>query len=134
MEDDIVIIILYVDDLILTSSSNALISLNLIKKIQITNLGLLHYFLGMQIWQTPKGIFISQRRYANDLLEKFKMSYSSHVSIQSELRIKLMVDMNTLFVDKTLYRKLVGKLNYLTLTILDIAYSVGLVLMFMRKH
>ena len=136
IQDDIVIIILYVDDLILTSSSNALISdikFQLNQKFQMTDLGILHYFLGMQIWQTPKGIFLSQTKYAQDLLDKFQMNDANHVSIPCELGTKLMVDTNTPFIDATSYRQLVGSLNYLTLTRPDIAYSVGLVSRFMSK-
>lgn len=74
IEDDITIIILYVDDFILTSSANTLIydiKFQLNQKFQMTDLGILHYFLGMKIWKTPKGIFLSQRKYAQDILEKF---------------------------------------------------------------
>ena len=135
-EDDIIIVIVYVDNLIVTSSSDALISdikFQLKHKFQMIDLGILHYFFGMQIWQTPKGIFLSQSKYAHDLLEKFKMNDSNHVSIPCELGTKFVADMNTPFVDETLYRQLVGSLNYLTLTRPDIAYSVGLVSRFMSK-
>src|SRR5271156_1226395 len=95
-ENDIIIIILYVDDLILTSSSNHLIDdikSKLNQNFQMTDLGLLHYFLGMQIWQTPKGIFLSQSKYAKDLLDKFHMNDANHVSTPCELGTKLMIDM-----------------------------------------
>lgn len=135
-DDDIIIIILYVDDLILTSSSDTLISnikFQLNHKFQMIDLGLLHYFLGMQIWQTSKGIFLSQSKYAQDLIDRFRMTDANHVLIPIELGTKLMLDIQTPLVDPTLYRQLVGSLNYLTLTRPNIAYSVRLVSRFMSK-
>lgn len=81
----------------------------------------------MQIWQTTNGIFLSQSKYAQDILDKFKMNDPNSVSTPCELRTKLMLERQTALVDATLYRLLVGSLNYSTLARPDIAYSVGLV-------
>jgi hypothetical protein len=67
--------VVYVDDLIITSNSDDLIQeekYNLCKSFDMTDLGLLHYCLGIEVWQQPNGIFISQAKYASELLNKFK--------------------------------------------------------------
>jgi hypothetical protein len=67
----LIILILYVDDLILTGSDSKLLNhvkTNLKKKFEMTNLGFLQYFLGLQVLQTNEGIFLSQSKYACDLL------------------------------------------------------------------
>jgi hypothetical protein len=70
------ILVLYVDDLILTGSDSKLLNhvkTSLKNKIEMTDLGFLHYFLGLQVFQTNKGIFLSQSKYGCDLLHHFHM-------------------------------------------------------------
>eukprot|EP00253_Pinus_taeda_P006403 PITA_06403 len=72
----LIIFVLYVDDLILTSSDPNLINhvkSNLKKKFEMTRLGHLHYFLGLQVLQSKEGISLSQSKYACDLLRHFHM-------------------------------------------------------------
>jgi hypothetical protein len=72
----LIILVLYVDDLILTGSESKLLNhvkTILKKKFEMTELGFLHYFLGLQVLQTNEGIFISQSKYACDLLRRFHM-------------------------------------------------------------
>jgi hypothetical protein len=72
----LIILVLYVDDLILTSSDSKLLNhvkTILKKKFEMTYLGFLHYFLGLQVFQTNEGIFLSQSKYACDLLHCFHM-------------------------------------------------------------
>eukprot|EP00253_Pinus_taeda_P016571 PITA_16571 len=76
----LIILVLYVDDLILTHSDSNLINhvkSILKKKFEMTDLGHLHYFLGLQVLQSKEGIFLSQSRYACDLLRLFHMEDSS---------------------------------------------------------
>ena len=75
--DEILIIVLDVDDLIITGSQ--LISIQKLKEslkneFEMTNLGLLHYFMGLQIWHMADGFFLSRPKYALDLLACFHMS------------------------------------------------------------
>jgi hypothetical protein len=72
----LIILVLYVDDLILTGSDSKLLNhvkTSLKKKFEMTDLGFLHYFLGLQVLQTNEGIFLSQSKYACDLLHRFHM-------------------------------------------------------------
>ena len=75
-KNDFIIVCLYVDDIIYTSSSNSLVAefkSHMKNKFEMTDLGLLHFFLGLEVCQTDGGIFISQKKYAKDLLKKFGM-------------------------------------------------------------
>ena len=74
--DDILFLVVYVDDLIITGSSTHLIvaiKQDLYQAFDMTDLGLLHYCLGIEVWQTIDSIFISQSKYARSLLDKFRM-------------------------------------------------------------
>jgi hypothetical protein len=72
----LIILVLYVDDLILTGSDSKLLNqvkTNLKKKFEMTDLGFLHYFLGLHYLQTNEEIFLSQSKYDCDLLRHFHM-------------------------------------------------------------
>ena len=74
--DDVLFIVVYVDDLIITGSSTYLIAeikQDLCSTFDMTDLGLLHYCLGIEVWQTEYSIFLSQSKYARSLLDKFRM-------------------------------------------------------------
>ena len=72
----ILVLLLYVDDIILTGSSTTLLLSfisTLSNQFTMKDLGDLHYFLGLQVTCTPTGIFLSQQKYAADLLRKFHL-------------------------------------------------------------
>eukprot|EP00253_Pinus_taeda_P026096 PITA_26096 len=75
VEGKLLIIVLYVDDLILTGDELLILSCkdDLAKEFEMKDLGLLHYFLGLKIWQCNGGLFVSQGKYAQEILEKFNM-------------------------------------------------------------
>ena len=75
VEGNLLIILLYVDDLILTSDEQLILSCkdDLAKEFEMKELGLLHYFMGLEIWQRKGGLFVSQGKYAREILEKFNM-------------------------------------------------------------
>eukprot|EP01018_Ginkgo_biloba_P027335 Gb_24906 [translate_table: standard] len=101
-------------------------------EFEMTDLGLMHYFLGMEVRQLNDGIFVSQGKYAVDLLDKFKMTNCKSVSTPLSLGEKLIKDDDSSKVDPTIYRRLVGSLMYLTSTRPDIMYAVSLVSRFMQ--
>jgi transposase InsO family protein len=131
----LIILVLYVDDLILTGSDSKLLNhvkTSLKKKFEMTDLGFLHYFLGLQVLQTNEGIFLSQSKYACDLLRRFHMDDCKPAPSPFHSGVKLSATCTSPEVDATLYRQLVGSLLYLTHTRPDLSFAVGLVARYMQ--
>lgn len=98
----------------------------------MSDMGLLHYFLGLEVQQEEDGIFISHRKYAKDLLKKFGMLNSKPESTPMNVNEKLQYEDRAEKADASSFRSLVGGLIYLTHTRSDIAFSVGLISRFMQ--
>lgn len=133
---DFIIVSVYVDDIIYTSSSKKLLDefkQHMESKFEMSDLGLLHYFLGIEVQQSIDGIFISQRKYAKDLLSRFGMLNSKPADTPMNFNEKLQQDDGAEMADAKKFRSLVGGLNYLTHTRPDIAYSVSLISRFMQQ-
>ncbi|XP_070015069.1 uncharacterized mitochondrial protein AtMg00810-like [Nicotiana sylvestris] len=94
--------------------------------------GKLYYFLGLEVLYKSDGVIISQRKFTLDLLKEYDCSVYKSLSSPLDPAVKLKADEGTLLPDPTYYRKLVGKLNFLTNTRLDIAYSVQLLSQFIQ--
>ncbi|KAK2995531.1 hypothetical protein RJ640_022733 [Escallonia rubra] len=105
----------------------------MIAQFEMTDIGLMSYFLGIEVKQTNRGIFLSQKKYAGDILKKFKMEACNPILIPVEERSKLVKDGSGDFVNATNFRRLVGSLRYLTATRPDIVYGVGIVSRFMNS-
>ncbi|XP_021762535.1 uncharacterized protein LOC110727276 [Chenopodium quinoa] len=90
----------------------------------MTDLGLMNYFLGMEVHQAEDGIFISQRKYANDVLKKFHMQNCKPVSTPLVVNEKLSRDDGQRQADTRQYMSLVGSLLYLTAARLMFAASL----------
>jgi hypothetical protein len=75
MNDEPVILLLYVDDLFLTGEENLIIECKnkLVVEFEMKDLGLMHYFLGLEVWQSPERIFLNQGKYAVEILKRFDM-------------------------------------------------------------
>lgn len=111
------IVSLYVNDLIFTSNNDELceeFKKSMKKEFEMTDTGLLHYFLGIEVKQGEDGITISQKKYAKDLLLKFKMSEALPCSTPMEAGLKLSKDDKGRDFDATIYKSLVGSLMYST--------------------
>ncbi|KAK7250808.1 hypothetical protein RIF29_33507 [Crotalaria pallida] len=121
-------ILVYVDDLVLTGTDLAEIqSVKQIldSKFSIKDLGHLKFFLGMEVARFTSGITLYQRKYVLDLLQDSGMLACKPVSTPMEYNSKLHSQSGTPLTDPTSYRKLVGKLLYLTHTRPEICYAVG---------
>jgi hypothetical protein len=88
-------------------------------------LGLMHYFLGIEVCQSPEKIFLNQGKYAVEILKKFDMLEYKSMNTPMETKLKIMVDTLSELVDAMLYRKIIGSLMYLMNTKLYICFSVN---------
>jgi len=93
----------------------------------------MHYCLGLEVWRNDGRTLITQSKYTNEVLKRFHMNECETMSTPLEQNIKLRSDDGTKEVNGTLYRQLVGSLNYLTTTRPDIAYAVSILSQFMAK-
>ena len=87
-------------------------------------IGELTHFLGLQIRQQDSGIFLSQSKYAKNLVKNFGLESASFVRIPMSPNVKLIVDLLGKSVDPSLYRSMIGSLLYLTASRPGIIYSV----------
>ncbi|TYJ97580.1 putative mitochondrial protein [Cucumis melo var. makuwa] len=103
------------------------------QEFKMTDIGLMSYYLGIEVKQSEEGIFISQERYTREILEKFNMMNSKPVATPIETGTKLSKHEEGDDVDPSYFKSLVGSLRYLTCTRPDILFSVGLVSRFMES-
>ena len=99
----------------------------------IKDLGQLHYFLGLEVIHTAKGIILSQKKFTNELLRECGPLSSIAVSTPIPLNCKLNPEDGELLHDPFLYRTLVGKLNFLTHTRPDLSYTAQAFSQFMQQ-
>ncbi|KAL5761005.1 hypothetical protein ACOSP7_019506 [Xanthoceras sorbifolium] len=119
---DIVLVLVYVDDILVTGSSSSLISkviAHLSATFALKTLGELHYFLGFQIHRTRTCLHLSQEKYASDLLKKTNLLHSKPCSTPMVFGSKLTQESGEVFSDPTLYRSVVSGLQYLTISCPD---------------
>ncbi|KAJ4719087.1 Retrovirus-related Pol polyprotein from transposon TNT 1-94 [Melia azedarach] len=134
-DEDILIVCLYVDDLIFTGSNPSLFDdfkNTMTKEFEMTDIGLMAYYLSIEVKQEEDGIFISQQRYTKEILKKFKMENCKPISTPIECGVKLSKHEEGEKVDSTFFKSLVGCLRYLTCTRPDILYATGLVSRYME--
>jgi hypothetical protein len=126
----LIMLVLYVDDLILTGSDSKLLNnvkTILKKKFEMIGLDFLHYLLGLQVLQTNEGIFLSQSKYACDLLRHFHMDDCKPTPSPFQSGVNFTATCTSPEVDATMYHQLVSSLLYLTHTRPELSFIVGLV-------
>ena len=128
-----IIVVVYVYDIIFTSDLQ-IVSVNfssdMNKEFEISLLGELTFFLGLQVYQSEKWIFILQNKYIKAMLKKFKLEDSNSVSTPMVTNCKLSKDDDSLEVYHTMYIYMIGRLLYVTATRPDVMQVVGLVARF----
>lgn len=133
--NDTAYLLLYVDDILLVTSSTALRT-NLMAKLSaefaMKDLGPLSYFLGISVTRNRNTMFLSQQSYANDIISRAGMQSCNSVSTPVDTNSKLSATTGSPFHDPTMYRSLAGALQYLTFTRPDISYAVQQVCMHMH--
>ncbi|BBH01653.1 hypothetical protein Prudu_011986, partial [Prunus dulcis] len=123
------------DDIVYTGSSQALLAEfkeDMMAKYEMTDLGLLHHFLGMGVVQTESSIFLHQKKYASTLLSKFGLTECKSVTTPLVATEKLAKDDGSGAANEEQYRSIVGSLLYLTATRPDIMYASSLLARFMH--
>ncbi|XP_024164713.1 uncharacterized mitochondrial protein AtMg00810-like [Rosa chinensis] len=128
-------LLIYVDDILITGNDYA--SIDALKQFlhrnfRIKDLGDLKYFLGIEVSASKNGIFISQRKYALEIIKDAGLMGAAPVDTPMERGLKLS-DMSDLLKDPARYRRLVGRLIYLTVSRPDITYSVHVLSRFMHQ-
>jgi hypothetical protein len=126
MNNEPVILLLYVDDLFLTGEEKFIIECKkrLASEFEIKDLGLMHYFLGLEVWQSPERIFLNEGKYTVEILKRFDMLECKPMNTPMEAKLKLLVDTLLELIDATLYRQIIGSM-YLTNTRPDICFVVN---------
>ena len=120
-------LLLYVDDIVLAASSSSLLhdlQRRLFAEFSMKDLGPLHYFLGISVVRSNAGFFLSQRKYAEELLARANMTNCRPASTPVDTRAKLSATAGAPVADPSDYRSLVGALQYITTTRPDLAYAV----------
>ncbi|KAK9050950.1 hypothetical protein SSX86_027575 [Deinandra increscens subsp. villosa] len=131
--DTCITALIYVDDVIVAGNSLEKIQQTkdfLDKRFSIKDLGVLKYFLGIEVARTRKGLVLSQRKYILDILDDCGLLGCRPSSFPMEQSLKLDKDSGGPKVDASQYRRLVGRLLYLQATRPDIAYSVNVLSQF----
>ena len=125
-ENDILIVQIYVDDIIFGATNVSLceeFAKSMHSEFEMSMMGELNFFLGLQIKQLKEGTFINQAKYIRDLLKKFNLEEVKAKNTPMGSSIKLDMDEKGKYVDQTKYRGMIGSLLYLMASRPDIMYS-----------
>lgn len=128
VDGELLILVLYVDDLFITGELNLIqgCKRDLASEFAMKDIGLMHYFLGLEVWQEEGHIFLGQGKYAVDVLSRFHMADCKPVSTPMATTGKELYTLDSQEVDPALYRKLIGSLMYLVNTRPDICFTVNM--------
>ncbi|CAM8938019.1 unnamed protein product [Rhodiola kirilowii] len=129
-------VLVYVDDMIIASNDKVALTIfkdYLGKCFKMKDLGVLKYFLGLEVARSLEGIFICQRKYALDIISETGLLGSKPAEFPMEQHHRLALAAGKHLVDPERYRRLVGRLIYLGVTRPDLAYSVHILSQFMQQ-
>ena len=119
---------IYVDDIVFGGMSDKMVkhfANQMQAEFEMSLMGELTYFLGLQVTQMEDSIFLSQSKYAKNIVKKFWMENASHKRTPAPTHLKLSKDTSGANMDQSLYRSMIGSLLYLTASRPDIAFAVG---------
>ncbi|GJZ52194.1 retrovirus-related pol polyprotein from transposon TNT 1-94 [Tanacetum coccineum] len=134
--NDLLLVQIYVYDIIFASTNTAICNefANLMTtKFKMSMMGHMSFFLGLQISQSPRGIFLNQSKYASEIIKKYGLLTSDSEDTPMVENNKLDEDLHGTSVDATLYRGMIGSLMYLTSSRFDLIYAVCLCARYQAK-
>ncbi|GJW01068.1 retrovirus-related pol polyprotein from transposon TNT 1-94 [Tanacetum coccineum] len=135
--NDLLLVQVYVDDIIFASTntimSNEFANL-MTTKFKMATMGQMSLFLGLQISQSPRGIFLNQSKYASKIIKKYGLLTSDSVYTPMVEKNKLYEDLQGTPVEATLYRGMIGSLMYLKSSRPNLIYAVCLCVRYQAKH
>ena len=127
------LLLLYVDDMLITGDDAEHISLvkrHLSQQFQMTDLGPLSYFLGIEVSRSDKGYYISQSKYIQDMIARSGITDTRTAATPMDIHLQLRPTDGTPLEDPARYRHIVGSLVYLTVTRPDIAHAIHILSQF----
>jgi hypothetical protein len=121
------ILVLYVYDLFLTEDKKLIdgCKRELTLEFEMRDLGLMHCFLGLEVWKRSDEIFLNQGKYTVEILNKFGIMDCKSMTTPMTINMKLLSDKSSDLVDPTMYRQLIGSLMYPVNTKPDIFFAVN---------
>ena len=123
------ILVLYVDDLFLTGDENLIEKgkRELTREFEMKDLGLMYYFLGLEVWQRPDEIFLRHGKHTIEILHRYGMMDCKSNATPMEANLKKLHDfsISSYLVDPTMYRHSIGALLYIVNTRPNICYGVN---------
>nr|GEY16989.1 retrovirus-related Pol polyprotein from transposon TNT 1-94 [Tanacetum cinerariifolium] len=134
--NDLLLVQIYVNDVIFASTNTAMcneFANQMTTKFKMSMMGQMSFFLGLQISQSPRGIFINQSKYASEIVKKYSMLSGDSVDTPLVEKSKLDEYLQEKPVDATLYRGMIGSLMYLTSNRHDLTYAVCLCARYQAK-
>ena len=132
----LLVVVVYVDDLLVTGSSLEVIQefkREMATKFEMSDLGKLTYYLGIEVYQGENGIVLRQDRYARKILEETGMGSCNPTHVPMEMNAKFSKSPDDKDIDAREYRRSVGCLRYLLHTRPDLSFSVGVLSRYMQE-
>ena len=98
-------VLLYVDDMFLAGEEKLIKDARrrLATKFEMKDLGMMHYFLGMEVWKSTDGVFLGQGKYTVEILKRFGMIDCKEITTPMASNLKLLCDASSKIVDATMY-------------------------------
>ncbi|KAG7553438.1 GAG-pre-integrase domain [Arabidopsis thaliana x Arabidopsis arenosa] len=135
-KDHLLIVVVYVDDLLVTGSNLDVIlefKRGMATKFEMSDLGKLTYYLGIEVHQHAGGITLKQERYASKILSETRMEDCNAVHSPMNANLKLSKASEEKNIDETEYRRSIGCLRYLLHTRPDLSFCVGVLSRYMHE-
>ncbi|GJU33910.1 retrovirus-related pol polyprotein from transposon TNT 1-94, partial [Tanacetum coccineum] len=134
--NDLLLVQIYVDDIIFASTNTAMcdeFANQMTTKFKMSMMGQMSFFLGLQISQSPRGIFINQSKYASEIVKKYSLLSTDSVDTPMVEKNKVDEDLQEKQVDAILYHGMIGSFMYLTSSRPDLNHVVSYVPRYQAK-